>query len=143
MAKGPLAVSWGDWSLDEPQAGALTRARAELENVGTVRWRDGIFLAYHWLDLRGNAIVWDGLRTPLRRSSRVSVRRLLHSSARRSHPVDTGSRSTSSPRDVRGSPSSGASRRTPTSTCARGAALRGPSFRTGSSPPPTTWSASP
>jgi hypothetical protein len=65
MAKGPLAVRWGDWTLDEPHAGAVGRARVELENAGTVTWRDGIRLAYHWLDDRGNPIVWDGDRTPL------------------------------------------------------------------------------
>ena len=64
MAKGPLAVHWGDWTLDDPHAGALGRARVELENAGTVTWRD-IRLAYHWLDDRGNPIVWDGIRTPL------------------------------------------------------------------------------
>ena len=65
MAKGPLGVRWGDWTLDGPQAGALTTARVELENAGSVAWRDGIFLSYHWLDDRGNPIVWDGLRTAL------------------------------------------------------------------------------
>jgi hypothetical protein len=39
-------------------------AHLELENVGTVAWRPGINVAYHWLDLRGNPIVWDGKRTP-------------------------------------------------------------------------------
>jgi hypothetical protein len=38
--------------------------RVELENAGTIAWRDGIFLAYHWLDDRDNPIVWDGERTP-------------------------------------------------------------------------------
>jgi hypothetical protein len=65
MARGPLAVRWGDWTLDEPHAGAVGRARIELENAGTVAWRDGIRLAYHWLDERGNPIVWDGDRTQL------------------------------------------------------------------------------
>src|SRR5262245_52064808 len=65
MAKGPLAVRWGDWTLDDPHAGTLGRARVELENAGTVTWRNGILLAYHWLDDRGNPIVWDGLRTSL------------------------------------------------------------------------------
>jgi hypothetical protein len=65
MAKGPLAVRWGEWTLDDPHAGAVGQARVELENAGTVTWRDGIRLAYHWLDDRGNPIVWDGERTEL------------------------------------------------------------------------------
>ncbi|TML15269.1 MAG: hypothetical protein E6G33_08420 [Actinobacteria bacterium] len=32
-----------------------------LENAGTAAWR-GLNLSYHWLDDRGNPIVWDGLR---------------------------------------------------------------------------------
>ena len=38
-----------------------------LVNDGSATWRsrggDGLQLSYHWLDRRGNAIVWDGLRT--------------------------------------------------------------------------------
>jgi hypothetical protein len=37
--------------------------RLELENAGTIAWGDRIRLAYHWLDHRGNPIVWDGERT--------------------------------------------------------------------------------
>jgi hypothetical protein len=58
---GPLAVRWLGYELDPPQAGALTRARVALENAGTAPWR-GLNLSYHWLDDRGNPIVWDGLR---------------------------------------------------------------------------------
>src|SRR5215208_7509455 len=65
VSKGPLVVRWGDWTLPELQAGAVTFARVQLENAGTVPWRDGIFLAYHWLDDHGNPIVWDGIRTSL------------------------------------------------------------------------------
>jgi hypothetical protein len=65
MAKGPLVVSWGDWTLSDPQAGALGRAEATIENAGTVTWGHGIEIAYHWLDDRGNPIVWDGERTVL------------------------------------------------------------------------------
>ena len=65
MAQGPLAARWGDWTLDEPHAGALGLGRVEVENIGTVAWREGIRLAYHWLDDRGNPIVWDGERTAL------------------------------------------------------------------------------
>jgi hypothetical protein len=58
---GPLAVRWLGYELEPPQAGALTRARVALENAGTAPWRD-LNLSYHWLDDRGNPIVWDGLR---------------------------------------------------------------------------------
>ena len=53
-------------ALDVPtvQAGAATRIRVELENAGTAAWRP-LNLSYHWLDERGNPIVWDGIRTPL------------------------------------------------------------------------------
>jgi hypothetical protein len=54
-------VRWLGYELDPPQAGALGRARVELENAGTAPWR-GLNLSYHWLDDRGNPIVWDGLR---------------------------------------------------------------------------------
>jgi hypothetical protein len=52
------------------EAGALQRATLEVENAGTATWRtrgaqDGLFVSYHWLDGRGNPIVWDGERTPL------------------------------------------------------------------------------
>ena len=64
MAKGPLAVRWGDPPSLHPQAGAAVRTTVEVENAGSVPWRAGINVAYHWLDRRGNPIVWDGLRTP-------------------------------------------------------------------------------
>jgi hypothetical protein len=65
MAKGPLAVRFLDWELEPPQAGALGTARIELENAGTVQWRNGIRIGYHWLDDRGNPLVWDGRRTEI------------------------------------------------------------------------------
>src|SRR5579862_3587349 len=65
MAKGPLVVRFGDWTLGDPQAGALARGEVELENAGTVPWGNGIRLSYHWLDERDNPIVWDGERTEL------------------------------------------------------------------------------
>ena len=64
MSKGPLAVRWGGAPSLAPQAGAVATARVEVENAGGIGWRDGINLAYHWLDLRDNPIVWDGTRTP-------------------------------------------------------------------------------
>ena len=65
MTPGPLAVRWGEWKLGEARAGTRSTAQVTLENAGTVAWRDGIVLSYHWLDARGNPIVWDGLRTAL------------------------------------------------------------------------------
>ena len=58
---GPLAVRWLGYELEAPQAGTLGRARVVLENAGTATWR-ALYLSYHWLDDRGNPIVWDGLR---------------------------------------------------------------------------------
>ena len=67
----PLAPLWRDWTLAPQQAGARTTARLVLENGGSATWRshgkDGLQLSYHWLDRRGNAIWWDGLRTPFPR----------------------------------------------------------------------------
>jgi hypothetical protein len=65
VSKGPLSVGWGEASLGRAEAGAVFEAAVELENIGTVAWGERIFLAYHWLDLRRNAIVWDGIRTTL------------------------------------------------------------------------------
>lgn len=65
MAPGPLAVRWHDYTLDVVQAGAVSVAHVELENAGTVGWNEEIRLGYHWLDDRGNPIVWDGERTAL------------------------------------------------------------------------------
>ena len=64
MSKGPLAVRWGAPPLVAPQAGAVAQVHVELENAGTIAWRAGVNLAYHWLDDRDNPIVWDGQRTP-------------------------------------------------------------------------------
>jgi hypothetical protein len=61
---GPLAVRWQSLEIRPPEAGTLARARALVENAGSAPWR-GLGLSYHWLDERGNPIVWDGLRTPV------------------------------------------------------------------------------
>jgi hypothetical protein len=61
---GPLAVRWLSLDVDPLEAGSLGRARAVLENAGSAAWR-GLSLSYHWLDERGNPIVWDGIRTPV------------------------------------------------------------------------------
>jgi hypothetical protein len=67
VSKGPLAARWLRAQLPEFRAGAVARARVSVENAGTATWRDGVNLAYHWLDHLGNPIVWDGIRTPLPR----------------------------------------------------------------------------
>jgi hypothetical protein len=61
---GPLAVRWLAHELDSVQAGTLAHARVRLENAGTAAWRD-LNISYHWLDDRGNPIVWDGIRHPV------------------------------------------------------------------------------
>jgi len=64
-----LAVRWRAYELAEQRAGVTTRARVVLENAGSAPWRsrgrEGVQLAYHWLDPLGNAIVWDGTRSAL------------------------------------------------------------------------------
>jgi hypothetical protein len=69
-SRAPLVVRWHALDLKPVQAGALQHATLELENVGSATWRtrgreEGLFISYHWLDDRGNPIVWDGPRTPL------------------------------------------------------------------------------
>jgi len=61
---GPLAVRWHAYDLDAVQAGAIAHAHVELENAGTAAWRE-LHISYHWLDDRGNPIVWDGIRHPV------------------------------------------------------------------------------
>ncbi|HEV2592437.1 MAG TPA: NBR1-Ig-like domain-containing protein [Gaiellaceae bacterium] len=63
MSNGPLAVEWGNWAMAEPRAGTRMAATLELVNAGSMAWGDGVFASYHWLDDRGNPIVWDGIRT--------------------------------------------------------------------------------
>ncbi|MGZ4461595.1 MAG: hypothetical protein ACXVZP_02035 [Gaiellaceae bacterium] len=68
---GPFAVRWLGYELDELRAGARAGVRVALENAGTADWRGDergtVRISYHWLDELGNPIVWDGIRTPLRR----------------------------------------------------------------------------
>ena len=58
---GPLAVRWHAYELGDVQAGTLTQAHVSIENAGTAAWRE-LNVSYHWLDDRGNPIVWDGIR---------------------------------------------------------------------------------
>ncbi|MBA3348201.1 MAG: hypothetical protein H0T13_06535, partial [Actinobacteria bacterium] len=68
---GPLAVRWLAYKLPQLRAGTKGIVRVRLENAGSATWRSrgeaGLLVSYHWLDDRGNPIVWDGLRTPLER----------------------------------------------------------------------------
>jgi hypothetical protein len=69
---GPLVVRWLGLEHGPVEAGAAQEATVELENAGSATWRtrgraEGLFLSYHWLDPRGNPIVWDNPRTPLER----------------------------------------------------------------------------
>jgi hypothetical protein len=66
---GPLAVRWLAHALPQFRAGAQATGRVRLRNEGLATWRsagikNGVQLCYHWLDDRGNAIVWDGIRHP-------------------------------------------------------------------------------
>ncbi|MGH3103213.1 MAG: hypothetical protein ACRDN6_03850 [Gaiellaceae bacterium] len=69
---GPLAVRWLGCEVGAIRAGTLLSAAIELENAGSATWRSrgnaGVKASYHWLDERGNPIVWDGLRTSLDRT---------------------------------------------------------------------------
>jgi hypothetical protein len=69
---GPLAVRWLAYELDGPRAGVAARGHLRLQNAGSAPWRsrgkEGVQLAYHWLDPLGNPIVWDGIRTAFPRA---------------------------------------------------------------------------
>src|SRR3954463_1850787 len=70
QSRAPRVVRWHALELAPVQAGAAQQATVELENIGSATWRtrgheEGLFLSYHWLDERGDPIVWDGPRTPL------------------------------------------------------------------------------
>lgn len=69
---GPLAIRWLAYRLPELRAGAEGVARLAVQNAGSATWRArahaGVLASYHWLDDRGNPILWDGIRTPLARA---------------------------------------------------------------------------
>jgi hypothetical protein len=90
---GPLVVRWLAFEHGPVEAGAAQRASVEALNAGTATWRtrgnlDGLFLAYHWLDERGNPIVWDAERTPLDRA--VEPGEVLHQEMTLRGPVPPG-----------------------------------------------------
>ena len=98
MAKGPLAVRWGEWTLDDPHAGAVGSARVELENAGTVAVarRDPPRLPLARRPRQPDRV---GRRAHRRcpRSLPASGRRWTPACAPRSRPAATASRSTWSP----------------------------------------------
>lgn len=67
VAAAPLAPRWTLVGLEPCRAGRTATARVRLTNDGSATWRStsegGLRLSYHWLDLGGNPIVWDGPRT--------------------------------------------------------------------------------
>jgi hypothetical protein len=70
---GPLAVRWLAYELPELRAGLSATARVRLLNAGSATWRSrgtaaGVQVSYHWLDDRGNALLWDGVRHPVPRA---------------------------------------------------------------------------
>jgi hypothetical protein len=73
---GPLAVRWHAYELEKVQAGALARGHVTLENAGSAAWRD-LNVSYHWLDERGNPIVWDGIRQAVSAEPGERVERTL------------------------------------------------------------------
>ena len=63
---GPLTARWLAYELPALRAGSVAWAHVDVENAGERPWpADGPTLSYHWLDERGNAIFWDGFRSPL------------------------------------------------------------------------------
>ena len=67
---GPLGVRWLEWTMQELRAGARSSFVVVADNVGSAAWYPsgdrGIYAAYHWLDSRGNPIVWGGQFSHLR-----------------------------------------------------------------------------
>ena len=65
VPSGPLAVRWLRTSVGRGSRGNARDGPVELENAGLAAWRERVKASYHWLDERGNPILWDGLRTPI------------------------------------------------------------------------------
>ncbi len=61
---GPLAVRWVAEGVAAVRAGALHAFPLAFENAGAAPWRN-LKLSYHWLDERGNPLLWDGIRTEI------------------------------------------------------------------------------
>ena len=92
-AFGPLVARWLTVEHAPVEAGTLVHTTVTVENAGSAPWRtrgpdDGLFLSYHWLDGRGNPIVWDGLRSPLGRV--VETGETLHQELAVRAPIPPG-----------------------------------------------------
>jgi SpoIID/LytB domain protein len=69
----PLPVLSATYTVPTPPTalvqGATTQVPITLQNVGTEVWNvvgtNPVKLSYHWYDAAGNAVMWDGPRTPL------------------------------------------------------------------------------
>jgi hypothetical protein len=90
----PLVPRWRAVEHGTVEAGALHELAVEVENAGSAPWRtrgaeEGLFLSYHWLDERGNPIVWDGERTALERV--VAPGETLRQEMRVRAPIPPGS----------------------------------------------------
>ena len=66
---GPHAVRWLRHEVPQQRAGSRSVVTVEAQNAGSAAWRgdseQGVQISYHWLDLRGNPIVWAGIFTPV------------------------------------------------------------------------------
>ena len=140
IPKGPLAARFLDWRSTACRAGpsspAWRSSRTRAPRPGapaTARRR----VSSHWLDARGNPIVWDGSATalppPVAPGERVRVELEVQG---RSRPGRTCSRSTSSTSAAPGSASSAAPQcRSATRRRRRGSS--GGSRRAAATPPPS------
>jgi hypothetical protein len=65
----PLGVEWVGHEVDVLRAGSDSVSRLVVANAGSATWRrrdgGGVRVSYHWLDLLGNAVVWDSPRTDI------------------------------------------------------------------------------
>jgi hypothetical protein len=86
---GPLAVRWLELELPRFRAGASAIVGVRLRNQGSAQWRPTVKLSYHWLDTRGNAIVWDGWRADFPRQLEPGEDALLRPTVRAPMPPGT------------------------------------------------------
>lgn len=66
----PYSVNWvSNTTPSNVSPGVTTSTTISFTNTGTLIWSAGgpnpVRVGYHWRDLHGNVVVWDGVRTPL------------------------------------------------------------------------------